>query len=646
MKQTFSNNMKKYKFNICIAGEKEGNYSSMSVINGNLSEKFRMIRESPAEEYFLDKWHLKVSLCKQNLLYGEMIKITAENCSDADICITHLSVLNFLDAETKDFSKIKINYFKCNWESEFQFHSTDFFSEDIKKVAIHPITKSFKISSKGSYTTSEYFPMIVLEDISAQKAVLILQYPENSWQIEAGIGGNRPYIDCSDVNLRGNHNVYILKPKENRPFTRVIRIEGVNFEDCIRKLILTKREINREKPHPLVFNDYMNCLWGRLDETIMHSLADCAAQLGLEYYCIDAGWFENYDSPWGQTLGDWKPSEKVFAQNGFLNFLKYIKSKGLQPGIWLEMEVCSQDSELFKKPDDWFLLYNGKRIGGEDRYFLNFKNSEVTDYLYGIVTKLYNSGVRYIKNDYNCSIAYFPQEYCDHTRAVKDFYKKLKYDFPDLVLENCASGAMRCDPEFLEIFDLQSTSDQEIYTNYPSIIQGALCNILPEQAGIWVYPNPHPFQEYFTGLPMNPDAYDIENVVFNMVNGFCGLPYISGRIDLLPERSFAILKTGISLYKIYRNFLLKSIPEYPVSFSRIGENKNTAILFSNGEEGILIVWRLDENEELLDFGKKFSDLKLIYPDYATEDKILQGETTKIYIKMKNSARIFSCRIEI
>jgi len=53
---------------------------------------------------------------------------------------------------------------------------------------------------------------------------------------------------------------------------------------------------------------------------------------------------------------------------------------------------------------------------------------------------------------------------------------------------NMKTGAMRCDNSFLRIFDSQNTSDQEFYYNYPPIIQGALANIPPEQAGIWAYP--------------------------------------------------------------------------------------------------------------------------------------------------------------
>ena len=62
----------------------------------------------------------------------------------------------------------------------------------------------------------------------------------------------------------------------------------------------------------------------------------------------------------------------------------------------------------------------------------------------------------------------------EYTRAVRSFYRELREEFPDLILENCGSGGLRSDYGMLRIFDVQSTSDQEIAANYPSIVQGAL----------------------------------------------------------------------------------------------------------------------------------------------------------------------------
>lgn len=41
----------------------------------------------------------------------------------------------------------------------------------------------------------------------------------------------------------------------------------------------------------IIFNDYMNCLWGSPTTEKLLPLIDAAAEVGCEYFCIDAGWY-------------------------------------------------------------------------------------------------------------------------------------------------------------------------------------------------------------------------------------------------------------------------------------------------------------------------------------------------------------------
>ena len=42
---------------------------------------------------------------------------------------------------------------------------------------------------------------------------------------------------------------------------------------------------------PVIFNDYMNCLFGDPTTEKELPLIDAAAECGCEYYVIDAGWY-------------------------------------------------------------------------------------------------------------------------------------------------------------------------------------------------------------------------------------------------------------------------------------------------------------------------------------------------------------------
>ena len=89
-------------------------------------------------------------------------------------------------------------------------------------------------------------------------------------------------------------------------------------------------------------------------------LIDRAAELGCEYYCMDAGWYA--DGTWWETVGEWKEEKKRFP-NGIKKVFDYIKSKGMHPGIWLEIEVIGINCPILNEfNDDCFFVRHGKRV--------------------------------------------------------------------------------------------------------------------------------------------------------------------------------------------------------------------------------------------------------------------------------------------
>jgi alpha-galactosidase len=81
---------------------------------------------------------------------------------------------------------------------------------------------------------------------------------------------------------------------------------------------------------PVIFNDYMNCLWGNpLTETEI-PLINAAAKAGCNYYVIDAGWYAEISENWWNAVGIWNPSQSRFAPNGLLGIIDSILSKGLK----------------------------------------------------------------------------------------------------------------------------------------------------------------------------------------------------------------------------------------------------------------------------------------------------------------------------
>jgi alpha-galactosidase len=105
-------------------------------------------------------------------------------------------------------------------------------------------------------------------------------------------------------------------------------------------------------------------------------------------------------------------------------------------------------------------------------------------------------GLSFFKLDYNRNIGAGTDVDADapragllgHTRAFRDWLLGVQARHPNVLFENCGSGAMRMDYSIRSAAHLQSTSDQQDFLRYPPIAAAAPASVLPEQAGNWAYP--------------------------------------------------------------------------------------------------------------------------------------------------------------
>ena len=524
------------------------------------------------------------------------------NTSGKTVTVNHFSRCVRFPVDPARPRETIIHYFGCCWQAEYQYHCLTFEDADLVPVSVHPIVKSFSLRSFGTYTTCARYPFIAVENRVSGEVLWLSFEPSASWRIEVGVQGEAAYIAAAEVDARGLGTALRLKAGESYLIPRVLagRIRG-GINEAVAALLRSRRGAAAGNPAPAVFNDYMNCLWAQPCAEKEYPLIDAAAEAGAEVFCIDDGWQYEAGEDRANRLGDWKPSATLFGQGGLAGMVKYIRKKGMIAGVWLEMEVAGDRSEVYKKSDDWFITRGGIRVGGGARAFLNFRNAEVREYIKGKVRSLYGMGVRYIKNDYNDCIEGAGFAGIEDARAVRAFYAELKEEFPDLILENCGSGGLRSDFGMLRIFDVQSTSDQEKAENYPSVVQGALALLPPEKAGIWAYPYPHLYDDFYGGKDVLPEKYGKESVVYTMLAGMSGAMCLSGRIDRADEKGKALIAEGLRVYKEIRGFTARAYPSFPLGFVRISETqKPVAVMYTaEGEkEGLLFLWQRAEGGEI------------------------------------------------
>ena len=313
----------------------------------------------------------------------------------------------------------------------------------------------------------------------------------------------------------------------------------------------------------VIFNDYMNCLWGNPTTAKELPLIDAAHKAGCEYFCVDAGWYA--DGFWWDNVGEWLPSKERFP-NGLEEVMDYIRSKGHDPGVWLEIEVmgicCPKAARVHP---DWFFTRHGKKVHDRSRWQLDFRNPEVVEHANEVVDRLVRDyHVGYIKMDYNIEPGIGTELNADsvgdgllgHERAYLAWLDSVFARYPDLVIENCSSGGMRIDYAMLSRHSIQSTSDQEDYLRYASIAANAPSGLTPEQSAIWSY-------------PMKGGGR--EEAVFNMCNALMQRIHQSGHLAEIPEEDFTLVKEALDYYKTIRGDIKRALPFWPLGTSHFAD---------------------------------------------------------------------------
>lgn len=380
--------------------------------------------------------------------------------------------------------------------------------------------------------------------------------------------------------------LHLLAPGES--FTTVpvaLAYAEQGWQEAVAELTAYRRALRGPaRPRsPIVFNDYMNTLMGDPTSEKLYPLIDAAAAVGAEYFCIDAGWYDD-DGDWWDSVGEWEPSTTRFPDGGLPAVLDRIRQAGMVPGLWLEPEVIGQRSALAARlPHAAFLQRGGRRILEHGRYLLDLRHPDAVKHLDAVVDRLVGDlGVGYLKLDYNITPGAGTDRDADsagagllaHNRAHLAWLDDVLRRHPHLLIENCASGGMRADYALLSRLHLQSTSDQQNPLLYPPVAASAPMSILPEQAGNWAYPQPEMTRE---------------EIVFTLCTGLAGRLYLSGRLDRMGEPQLALVRQAVELAKRTRDHLSSAVPRWPLGLPAWDDTWTVSAL-AGPELTLVTVW--------------------------------------------------------
>ncbi|SES90258.1 alpha-galactosidase [Draconibacterium orientale] len=209
------------------------------------------------------------------------------------------------------------------------------------------------------------------------------------------------------------------------------------------------------------------------DENTLSGMMNDAAEMGIETFVLDDGWFGNkYPRNNDDAgLGDWQTNTKKLPR-GLDYLIDYAHSKGLKFGLWIEPEMVNPESELAENHPEWIVQSNGReKITWRNQLLLDLSNPKVQDFVYNVFDSLLTThpGIEYVKWDANRHVEQAGSTYLSdseqthfwvaYTRGLYSVYDRIRAKYPDFVIQDCASGGGRLDYGALKYHNEYWTSD-------------------------------------------------------------------------------------------------------------------------------------------------------------------------------------------
>jgi alpha-galactosidase len=248
-----------------------------------------------------------------------------------------------------------------------------------------------------------------------------------------------------------------------------------------------------DRVRPVLYNSW-EATGFAVDAGNQLGLARIAADLGVETFVVDDGWFiGRHDDQGG--LGDWAPDPAKFP-NGFDAFIAEVRALGLTFGLWVEPEAISPKSRLYAEHPDWVYSIDDRPITPiRNQYLLDLGRPEAAEFVHSTLDGLlHRYDIGYLKWDFNRprtesgrpGAAGPPDLDGAHVANLHRIYAALRRDHPDVIIEACAAGGARTDLAMAAHADVFWPSDNTGPLDRLAIQYGFLHANSPHLLSSWV----------------------------------------------------------------------------------------------------------------------------------------------------------------
>lgn len=418
-----------------------------------------------------------------------------------------------------------------------------------------------RAASQGIRPCDGAAPMMALYNKHSRRIAVFHLFVNAQWQIKAKkLARNQKEHVLVETGLSGENLHLILAPGECVSLPEVWFYSAKNKVDLdAYKLHLVYNRRYPRKKTPVVYNSWLYC-FDHLDIDDLMRQADAAAELGIEAFMIDAGWFGSGED-WSDEVGDWVENT-VSGPKGRLGELsRHVRQKGMTFGLWFEPERASPKSKAVKEHPEFYL---------EGRLF-DFSRPDAVEYMSKVIgDQIEKYKIGWVKFDFNGTtpVALSGDCFYRYMQGQRQFVENIKKRFPELYITNCASGGYRMELAQGTFTDSFWLSDNQGPYEGIRIVKDTLkrmptalierWNVQQYSKGFPAYGKTEPVGVMFS---CNNATWDfIINVKDSFSRGFLQAGPMGFSCDLagMPEEYRQMWKEHIALFKQDRDFYAKA----------------------------------------------------------------------------------------
>ncbi len=451
------------------------------------------------------------------------------------------------------------------WEYEIFYYESQWGKEFQKRSYIWSGGREFSVRVKEGRSSHGFSPFFRIGSRHGH-ILFFMVFWSGNWQVSIDREGNFRAL------IPGGKNIKFLKAQEF-PKVYIFSSRKGDWDHLTAKMYAYGREhiYPRVPALPVEWNPWWTFEDALINESVFLENACAAKEMGIELCTLDAGWYgNNKDIHWSCQQGDWDTVSGDRFPHGLGFLSEQIHKMGMSFGLWVEPEALGRDSQAIKDHPEFEAVSS---LGPYENPYLCLADSRAARWLFNVLCRLIDMvSCDWLKLDFNMD----PKDGCCrtdhghgekdglfwHYQAYYDILKKLRKKYPELILENCSSGGLRCDGALFSLTHVTFLSDVDETSHSLDSFYELSRFVPPEHILHWAWSQTRTYEDgshAFEGYEIHEDTPEDE-IRYTLRAAMLHGMGISRDLTAMAQRTRQIFKAEIYFYKaLIRPFLFHSV---------------------------------------------------------------------------------------